>query len=145
MIAAEVTNGYLRDLPFTLMYLVDADGKHARLAAHSGLGVGAREHCAGGGVARCRAGRDDVGHRWRRRRNRPSLKTLHAGADRRRTCAIRRFSPQVAITVPLADPSGGVGGVLVIGTNPMRPAAEGAPHVERRRLRGSPPPSLMRR
>src|SRR5689334_11345163 len=36
-IAAEVMDGDLRDLPFTLMYLVDADGKHARLAAHSGL------------------------------------------------------------------------------------------------------------
>src|SRR5262245_37577545 len=36
-IAADVMNGYLRDLPFTLMYLVDIDGQHARLAATSGL------------------------------------------------------------------------------------------------------------
>ena len=38
-IAAEVTNQYLRDLPFTLLYLLDMDGHHARLAATSGLGT----------------------------------------------------------------------------------------------------------
>ena len=41
------------------------------------------------------------------------------------------FAPNVAITSPLADPSGGVAGVLVTGTNPMRPALEG------RRLAGA--------
>src|SRR6185436_489700 len=34
-IAAQVMDRYLRDLPFTLIYLVDADGRHAQLAAYS--------------------------------------------------------------------------------------------------------------
>ncbi len=36
------------------------------------------------------------------------------------------FAPHVALTVPLADPSGGVSAVVVMGTNPMRPAPGGA-------------------
>jgi signal transduction histidine kinase len=123
-IAAEVTNGYLRDLPFALMYLVDADGKHARLAAHSGLNTppesvapvlvpldaepGTTPWDIAGVVSRQAA--------------------VETHAVRERVIGHLRdpsFAPDLAITAPLADPSGGVSGVLVMGTNPMRPAAEG--------------------
>ncbi|MEJ0034530.1 MAG: ATP-binding protein [Gammaproteobacteria bacterium] len=123
-IAAGVTDGYLRDLPFTLMYLVDVDGKHARLAAHSGLSSVA-ENVAPSVVSLAEE---------------PGTTTWDvAGVVSRQTAAETQhvcermtphlrdpsFAPQLAITVPFADPSGGVSGVLVMGTNPMRPVTEG--------------------
>jgi signal transduction histidine kinase len=122
-IAADVTNNYLRDLPFTLTYLVDADGHHARLAATSGLATPSDDIAPavvplGGGeegpwniaqVVRTQAPAESQGIRTR--------VVLHLRDP--------LFAPHVAITVPLADPSGGVAGVLVMGTNPMRPALEG--------------------
>ena len=123
-IAAEVTNGYLRDLPFMLMYLVEADGKHARLAAHSGL-TSVPESIAPSvvslGVAAGTTPWDIDGVISRQ----SAAETQQV--RERMTPYLRdpSFAPQLAITVPLADPSGGIGGVLVIGTNPMRPATEG--------------------
>jgi signal transduction histidine kinase len=122
--AAEVTNGYLRDLPFTLMYLVDADGKHARLAAHSGL-TSTPEDVAPSVVSlEAEPGSTawDIAGVVSRQ---ASVETQHVRERLAPHLRDPAFAPQVAITVPLADPSGGVGGVLVIGTNPMRPAAEG--------------------
>jgi signal transduction histidine kinase len=110
--SAEVMNGYLRDLPFTLIYLVDQDGKHARLAAHSGL-ASWPEDIAPSVVS-------------------PGTVLSHEavetqGASERMSPHLRdpSFAPQLVVTVPLADPAGGIGGVLVVGTNPMRPAVEG--------------------
>jgi signal transduction histidine kinase/DNA-binding response OmpR family regulator len=39
-IAAETLTNYARDLPFALFYLIDPDGKRARLAGASGVGTG---------------------------------------------------------------------------------------------------------
>jgi signal transduction histidine kinase len=123
-VVAEVTNGYLRDLPFTLMYLVDADGKHARLAAHSGLAsppesvapavvsLDAEPGTTPWDIAGVVSRQVAVETQQVRERMTPHLRDP-------------AFAPQFALTVPLADPSGGVSGVLVLGTNPMRPAAEG--------------------
>src|SRR6185436_18317460 len=35
------------------------------------------------------------------------------------------WAPHLVVSVPLEDPGGGVGGVLVMGTNPMRAPADG--------------------
>jgi signal transduction histidine kinase len=123
-IAADVTNGYLRDLPFTLMYLLDTDGQHARLAATSGLTTPSEDIApsvvpiAGEGEA----------SPW----NIAQVVRAQAPAEsegiRTRVAQHLRdpmFAPHVAIAAPLADPSGGTAGVLVMGTNPMRPLAEG--------------------
>lgn len=123
-IAAEVTNGYLRDLPFTLMYLVDADGKHARLAAHSGLSSTPESVAPSVVPLDAEPGSTawDIAGVVSRQ---AAVETQHV---RDRIAPYLRdpsFAPSLAITVPLADPSGGIGGVLVMGTNPMRPAAEG--------------------
>ncbi len=123
-IAADVTNGYLRDLPFMLMYLADDDGKHARLAAHSGLAslpesiappvvpLAAEPGTTTWDIAGVVSRRVAVESQQVRERMMPHLRDAS-------------FAPQLAISVPLADPSGGVAGVLVMGTNPMRPATEG--------------------
>ncbi|HVQ17350.1 MAG TPA: response regulator, partial [Vicinamibacterales bacterium] len=122
--ASEVMDGYLRDMPFTLMYLVDKDRKHARLAAHSGLAstpedvapavvsLDADRGFSAWDIAAVVARQAAVETQGVRDRMLPHLRDPS-------------FAPQLAITVPLADPSGGVGGVLVMGTNPMRPASEG--------------------
>jgi len=124
VIASEVTNRYLRDMPFTLMYLVDADGTHARLAAHSGLtscppqiappvvSLSGKRGSTPWGMARVVASQLPLASDGVRDQLAPCLRDAS-------------FAPHLIITVPLADPAGGVGGVLVMGTNPMRPAAEG--------------------
>ncbi len=123
-IASQVTNRYLRDMPFALMYLVDRDGKHARLAAHSGLAsltesiapsvvsLAAEPGTTPWDISGVIAGQQPVENDQAHERVLAHLRDPS-------------FAPQLAMTVPLADPSGGVGGVLVMGTNPMRPAAEG--------------------
>ena len=123
-IASEVTNRYLRDMPFALMYLVDRDGKHAHLAAHSGLtslpeDVAPAEVALDGEIGRTM---------W----DIASVVATQAAAEtagvRDRVLPFLRdpsFAPQIVHSVPLLDPSGGTGGVLVMGTNPMRPALEG--------------------
>ena len=123
-IASEVINGYLRDLPFTLMYLVDADGKHARLAAYSGL-ASAPESVAPLAVS---LNAEPGSSLW----DIAGVVARQAAAETQHVCERMTphlrdpsFAPLLAITVPLADPSGGVSGVLVMGTNPMRPPAEG--------------------
>lgn len=123
-IAAEVMSGYLRDLPFTLMYLVDADGQHARLAAHSGL-IEATADVAPPSISLTGEAQSDpfsVG----RVINTQTPAECH-GIRERVAPRVRdpMFAPHLAMTVPLADPSGGIGGVLVMGTNPMRPETEG--------------------
>ena len=122
--ASGVMDGYLRDMPFTLMYLVDKDRKHARLAAHSGLSatpesiapavvsLDAAPGITPWNVAGAVSSQLSVETHGVREQLSPHLRDAS-------------FAPQLAITVPLADPSGGVGGVLVMGTNPMRPATEG--------------------
>ena len=122
--ASEVMGGYLRDMPFTLMYLVDKDRKHARLAAHSGLASTPEEVVpavvsldvergfSAWDIAAVVSRQAAVETQGVRDRMVPHLRDPS-------------FAPQLAITVPLADPSGGVGGVLVMGTNPMRPVSEG--------------------
>jgi signal transduction histidine kinase len=123
-VAAEVTNRYLRDMPFALMYLVDRDGKHAHLAAHSGLSS-LPEDIAPSVVS---LGSEPGTSLW----DVAGVIATQAAAEntgvRERVVAFLRdpsFAPEIAHTVPLLDPSGGVGGVLVMGTNPMRPALEG--------------------
>ena len=121
-VASGVTNGYLRDLPFALMYLVDADGKHARLAAHSGL-ESAPEGVAPSVVAlNVEGGPWDIAGVVSRQ---AATETQHVREQVTPYLRDPSFAPQLAMTVPLEDPSGGVGGVLVMGTNPMRPAADG--------------------
>ena len=123
-IAADVTDSYLRDLPFTLMYLVGADGKHARLAAHSGL-TSLPEDIAPAAVS---LDAEPGSTMWDIAGVVSRQAAVETPRVRERMAPHLRdpsFAPQVAMTVPLEDPSGGVGGVLVIGTNPMRPAAEG--------------------
>jgi signal transduction histidine kinase len=123
-IAADVMNQYLRDLPFTLMYLVEADGRHARLAAHSGLTAVVPE-IAPSVIALNEATASDTWHVARVVQSQTSAES--EGVRERVTPYLRdpAFSPHLAITVPLADPGGGVGGVLVMGTNPMRPPDQG--------------------
>jgi len=92
--AAQVLQDYPRDLPFTLIYLADRDGRTARLAAQSG------EPPAG-----------------------IAPPTVAIGVDTTPDAA-GAIAPDVAVTIPLAAPGGGTAAVLVAGTNPMRPAAE---------------------
>jgi signal transduction histidine kinase len=129
-ITGEVTNRYLRDLPFALMYLVDANGQHARLAAHSGL-TATPENIAPAVVS---LNAEPGTTLWDIAGVVARQTATEAQHVRERMTPYLRdpsFAPQLAITVPLADPSGGVSGVLVMGTNPMRPPAEG------RRLAGA--------
>ncbi|MEP7246314.1 MAG: ATP-binding protein, partial [Gammaproteobacteria bacterium] len=128
--AAEVTNHYLRDLPFTLMYLVEPDGLHARLAAHSGLTNMAPE-IAPELVSLLEESGSSPWQVAIAVSTQSSVETLGMRARIAPHLRDPAFAPQLVVTVPLADPSGGVGGVLVMGTNPMRPAAEG------RRLSGA--------
>jgi signal transduction histidine kinase len=123
-IAADVMNQYLRDLPFTLMYLVDADCRRARLAAHSGL-TSLDPEIAPPVVALNGATAADMWHVARVVQSQTSAET--EGVRERVTPHLRdpTFSPHLVMTVPLADPGGGVGGVLVMGTNPMRPPDQG--------------------
>ena len=123
-IAADVTNNYLRDLPFTLTYLVDEDGQHARLAATSGL-LTPTEDIAPRVVAITGEGEMSP---WNIAQVVRAQAAVESQVNRAGVAAQLRdpqFAPHIAITVPLADPSGGVAGVLVMGTNPMRPALEG--------------------
>ncbi len=123
-IASQVTDRYLRDMPFALMYLVDRDGKHARLAAHSGL-ASLTEKIAPSIVSLAAEPGETP---WDIAGVVASQQTVENREASARVSAHLRepsFAPQLVQTVPLADPSGGVGGVLVMGTNPMRPAAEG--------------------
>lgn len=123
-IAAEVMDRYPRDLPFTLTYLVEADRRHARRVAHSGLtsvmaevappvvSLNGEGSASGWDIARV-------------------IETgVHAettGIRDRVTPYLRRpeLAPVLALTLPLADPSGGIGGVLIAGTNAMRPPEDG--------------------
>ncbi len=123
-IAAEVTNGYLRDLPFTLMYLLDADGKRARLAAYSGL-TSVPESVAPAVVSLDAAPGSTMWDIAGVVARQVSSETEHVSERMAPHLRDPSFAPQVAITLPLADPSGGLSGVLVMGINPMRPAAEG--------------------
>jgi signal transduction histidine kinase len=123
-IAAEVTDGYLRDLPFTLLYLMDVDGQHARLAATSGLATPSEEIAP----TVVPIVDDGEGSAWKIAHVVRSQASAESEGIRTRVVLHLRdplFAPHVAITVPLADPSGGTAGVLVMGTNPMRPLAEG--------------------
>jgi len=122
-IAAEVMDGYLRDLPFTLVYLVDREGKTARLAAHSGL-VSCAPEIAPPEVSLLHE-RESEWNIARAVLNQEFSETQ--GVKERVAPHLRdaSFAPQVVLTVPLADPSGGVSAVLVMGINPMRPTAEG--------------------
>jgi signal transduction histidine kinase len=122
-IAAGVMNGYLRDLPFTLVYLVDEEGKSARLAAHSGFTSGPGDIAPQ--VVSLLDGRDTE---WNIARAVLRQETSETQGVRERVAPHLQdpsFAPHVVVTVPLADPSGGVSAVLVMGINPMRPASDG--------------------
>jgi signal transduction histidine kinase len=122
-IASDVMNGYLRDLPFTLTYLVDREGKTARLIAHSGLASCTDD------IAPPIVSLDEGGAgAWNVSRAvlRQESSETHGVKERVSPCLRDpSFAPQVVLTVPLADPSGGVSAVLVMGINPMRPTSEG--------------------
>ena len=123
-IAAAVMDRYLRDLPFTLMYLVDADGRNARLAAHSGLTRLAPE------MAPPLVSLMDIGDpgTWDIARVVRSEVSVESPGVRDRLQSHLRdpsFAAHLVVSMPLADPGGGVGGVLVMGTNPMRPPDDG--------------------
>src|SRR6185436_12168614 len=123
-IAAGVTSEYLRDLPFTLLYLVDIDGQHARLAAASGLGTSSEDIAP---PVLPIVGEVETSP-WNIARVVRTQASAESEGIRMRVMPHVRdpmFAPHAAITVPLADPSGGTAGVLVMGTNPMRPLAEG--------------------
>jgi signal transduction histidine kinase len=123
-VAADVIGRYLRDLPFALMYLVERDGRSARLAAHSGL----KEGVLSIAPQTVPLGSDDQRCMWSIAR---VVRTQAACEAHDIHEAVLphlldpAFAPKLAISVPLTDPNGGVGGVLVVGTNPMRPAIEG--------------------
>jgi signal transduction histidine kinase len=106
------------------MYLVDADGRNARLAAYSGLTAAVPE-IAPPVIALTAPG--DTGAWEVARVVRTQVAAETQGVRERFMGHLRdpSFAPHLAVTVPLADPGGGVGGVLVMGTNPMRPPAEG--------------------
>jgi len=123
-IAAEVMRGYLRDLPFTLMYLVDVDGHHARLAATSGLAMSTPD-IAPSVVSIADEGEASPWNIARVMRTQAPAESEGIRARVAQHLLDPLFAPHVAITVPLEDPSGGIAGVLVMGTNPMRPLAEG--------------------
>jgi signal transduction histidine kinase len=123
-IAADVMDRYLRDLPFTLMYLVDADGRNARLAAHSGLTLASPE------MAPPVVALTDIGDpgMWEIARVVRSQVSAESPNVRDRILAHLRdpsFAAHLVVSMPLADPGGGIGGVLVMGTNPMRPPEDG--------------------
>jgi signal transduction histidine kinase len=123
-IAADVMNGYPRDLPFTLVYLVERDGKSAKLAAHSGLVSGSEAIAPE--VVSLSDGSGDA--HWNIARAVLYQEVSETKGVRERIAPHLRdpsFAPHVALTVPLADPSGGVSAVVVMGINPMRPVPEG--------------------
>src|SRR6185295_11060110 len=101
-IAAEVTNGYLRDLPFTLMYLVDADGKHARLAAHSGL-ASTPESVAPSVVSLAAEPGSTTWDIAGVVSRQAAVETQHVRERMAPHLRDPSFAPQLAITVPLAD------------------------------------------
>ena len=123
-IGADVMSRYLRDLPFTLMYLVDEDGRAARLAAHSGLSSVPAE------IAPPVVPLNDIGDPgvWEIARVVRSQVLAETPRARDRVLAHLRdpgWAPHLVVSVPMEDPGGGVGGVLVMGTNPMRAAGDG--------------------
>ena len=106
-IAAAVMDRYLRDLPFTLMYLVDADGRNARLAAHSGLTRLAPE------IAPSLVSLIDIGDpgTWDIARVVRSEVSAESPGVRDRLLSHLRdpsFAAHLVVSMPLADPGGGM-------------------------------------
>ena len=109
------------DLPFALLYLIDSDARHARLAGAAGLDPGEPaapleiELDASGSAAG-----------W------PLLPVVKTGQAERVTDLADRFgalpgapwpeAPREALALPIAAPgqSGGVAGVLIAGVSPRR-------------------------
>lgn len=122
-IAAEVMDQFLRDLPFTLLYLLDAEGRTARLAAHSGL-----KNCPSQLAAEAVAiSASEADLPWRVSAASLTQKTLELAAPRgllQPHFKEPAFAPSTVLTIPLADPAGGTAAVFVTGMNPMRPADE---------------------
>jgi signal transduction histidine kinase len=122
-IAAQVMKDYPRDLPMTLIYLMDRDGRTARLAAHSGL----REVAESLGPVTIPANAETARDPWNVSR---AAHTSTIGTVEGVSTLLEPYvnegtnPPQIAVTTPLAAPSGGTAAVLVAGTNPMRPLAE---------------------
>lgn len=121
--AAEVVARYPRDLPFSLIYLIDADGSTARLAASSGLQVTSPEIAPAvvqlvAGAANCPWDIDKVALSGK-----PAA-THDVRAQIAPLLLEAIEPPNVVLTMPLADPSGGATGILVVGTNPWRRVAE---------------------
>ena len=107
------------DIPFFLMYLIDADGRHARLCASAGVGPDARPPV----VALSDA--DDAGSVW------PIARVTRTGqieecADLRSLAGSLSGGPwsedaQAALAVPISSgPQGTPIGVLVAGISPRR-------------------------
>src|SRR4029079_5899696 len=100
------------------------DGRHARLAAHSGLTA------AGPEIAPPVIPLADVGDSGMWDVARVVRLQVAAESHGMRERLVRHlrdpsFAPHLVASVPLDDPGGGVGGVLVMGTNPMRPPEDG--------------------
>jgi signal transduction histidine kinase len=123
--AAEVMDRQLRDLPFTLLYLVERDAHRAKLSTYSGFksgpGAFAPEIIALDAL--------DAEERWRIASAASTQETLRIDLSPPDIAPLLKaeesFVPRLALTIPLPDPSGGVAGVLVLGVNPMRPLEEG--------------------
>ena len=136
-----------RDLPFSLIYVVDDAGESARIAASSGIEM---NHKAVAEFARAELSR---GNTWKDVASGARLITLGPpyGAL---PAGVWKFAPHQALIAPIAHQGGEThpAGFLVVGLNPYRPfdtncksfvglaAAEGAPRAGGRagdaRLRG---------
>jgi signal transduction histidine kinase len=122
-IAAQVMKDYLRDLPMTLIYLMDRDGRIARLAAHSGL----REVPESIAPITVPANAESAQDPWNvaRAAHTSTIGTVEGVRALLETFVAEGTNPpQTAVTTPLAAPGGGTAAVLVAGTNPMRPLTE---------------------
>jgi signal transduction histidine kinase len=122
-IATEVMDQYLRDMPFTLLYLIDREGGSARLAAYSGL-KSCPDSLASEIVALTEL---QTTSSWPIPAAVRRQQTIEASIARTLITPHLRdtlFTPKHALTIPLADPAGGTAGVFVAGLNPMRPMDE---------------------
>jgi len=122
-IAADVMDRFLRDMPFTLIYLVDREGRQATLAAHSGLASCTAELAS----ERISLTASDPNEFWKVHEAVSSRSTVNIDLARLRSKLSLKegaFEPKTALTVPLTDPVGGIAAVLVMALNPMRPFDE---------------------
>ncbi len=117
-LCAEVLGRNLQDMPFSLLYLFDASGKHLQLAGHTGLEPGSPASPLTVAVEAA-----DAGHWPVARVAAHSRPEVVANLADRFACLPKEpwnEAPHEAMLLPIAHPGGTAAGVLVLGISPRR-------------------------